>query len=167
MTRRSGVRTLLAGVVLGATIAYFTDPSLGRSRRTQVRDRLAALVRRGARRGGRAARRTAADGYGAWQRATHLRPEDRLPDDLKLADRVRSELLGRTDVPKDQVLVDVEHGVVVLRGQVDQPEQVQDIEAAARSIYGVSDVTNLLHTGDTSAPNKRDALNASRGARAT
>jgi hypothetical protein len=167
MRQRLRVRTFLAGAGLGATIAYFSDPSLGRSRRRQFRDRMAALFRSGARKGGRVARRTTAEGYGAWQRATHPRPDDRLPDDPKLADRVRSELLGRADVSKDRVLVDVEHGVLVLRGQVDRPEQVRDIEEAARSIHGVADVTNLLHTGDAPAPNKRDALDASGRARGT
>jgi osmotically-inducible protein OsmY len=165
MKMRTRVRTFLVGGGLGAAAAYFFDPSLGRSRRTQARDRMGALVRTAGRKGERVARRTGAEGYGMWQRATHPRPEDREPDDRKLADRVRSELLGRGDIPKGHVVVDVENGVVVLRGQVEQPDQVGEIEAATRSISGVGEVANLLHTGSTPAPNKQEALEASRAGR--
>jgi osmotically-inducible protein OsmY len=157
--RRSTI--LLAGVV-GAGLAFFLDPAMGRSRRAQARDRIAALLRRGARRTERLARRSAAETHGLWRRVTHPVPEDRDPDDRKLADRVRSELLGSAAVPRGRIVIDVEHGAVILRGQVERPDQVMEIEAATRKIPGVLDVVNLLHIPGTAAPNKEEAREASR-----
>jgi osmotically-inducible protein OsmY len=55
-------------------------------------------------------------------------------------------------VPKGSVNINVERdGVVVLRGEVQRPEQMAGIEARVRSIPGVRDVENLLHQPGTPA----------------
>jgi osmotically-inducible protein OsmY len=43
--------------------------------------------------------------------------------------------------------------VVTLRGQVDTPDLIEELERQTRKVTGVRDVENLLHTPDTPAPN--------------
>jgi hypothetical protein len=159
--RKGKLRTLLTGGALGAAIAYFFDPDRGRGRRTKARDWTAGRARRVGRRAERLGRRTGAGAFGAWRKTTHRRPSDPHPDDGKLKEKVESELFGQADVPKGQIMVNVEDGVVFLRGQVDQPGQIEDFEQRVRRIVGVEDVQNLLHLPETPAPNKADAQEAS------
>jgi osmotically-inducible protein OsmY len=49
-------------------------------------------------------------------------------------------------VPKGQININAENGVVFLRGQVEDPELVEALEARVRKVRGVKDVENLLHT---------------------
>jgi osmotically-inducible protein OsmY len=65
---------------------------------------------------------------------------------------VKSEIFQPADAPKDSVNISVENGVVYLRGQVEQPELIQDLEQRVRSVQGVRDVENLLHAAGTEAP---------------
>lgn len=151
------LRTLLAGAA-GATLAYFLDPDRGRRRRNMTRDRLAALFRRGSGRLERAGRAAAAEAYGVTQRVAHsMSPGEPPPNDETLARKVESELFRDPDIPKGQINVNAEHGRVVLRGELDRPEQINAVEAATRKISGVLDVENLLHLPGTPAPNKRGA----------
>ena len=55
-------------------------------------------------------------------------------------------------MPKGQIDVNAEDGVVVLRGEVERPELIKDLEEKTRSVQGVKDVENLLHTPGTEAP---------------
>ena len=55
-------------------------------------------------------------------------------------------------VPKGRININAERGRVVLRGEVDQVEQISALEAAARQMLGVTDVENLLHIPGTPAP---------------
>ena len=151
----------LAGGAAGAALPYFLDPDRGRARRVKTRDQVGAAVRRRRRRMEQAARRSEAEVYGAWQRAQAAGPEAPPPNDVTLARKVETELFASPDAPKGQVDVNVEDGVVVLRGQLDRPEQIQELEQAARRIPGVRDVRNLLHLPGTPPPNVADALEAS------
>jgi BON domain len=164
MTLRRRVTTIVVSGVAGAGIAYFMDPNLGRGRRTRTRDQIAAGFRRTGRRFGRTARRAGSDTYGAWQKVRHASPEDRYPDDATLAHKVESELFAGRDVPKGDMNVNVENGVVVLRGQLERRELIEELEAAARKIAGVRDVENLLHLPGEPAPNKAEAYEAGRPA---
>ena len=158
MDRGAVQRTLLAGAA-GAGLMYFLDPDRGRRRRNMARDRVAATFRRGARRAERLGRRAGADAYGVAQRVTHPRSEDTGPvDDKTLEQRVESELFRGRDIAPGRVNVSVEEGVLVLRGQLDRPEQIAELEAAANKIPGVRAVENLLHLPGTPPPNKRAAL---------
>jgi osmotically-inducible protein OsmY len=131
---------------VGAAIAYLFDPQSGRRRRALLRDRSAGLVRRSFRRLGRAGRHVEAEAYGVSQKAQHLREEPKpRPDDATLAQKVETEIFRDADVPKGQINVNAENGIVVLRGEVGTPDLIRDLEERARKVQGVERVENLLH----------------------
>jgi hypothetical protein len=137
---------LAAAAAVGAALAYFLDPSAGRRRRHTTRDRGLKLARRGTSRGRRFARHTSAEAVGRVRRASHALPRSREePDDVTLAHKVESILYRDRDVPKGQININAEEGVVFLRGQVDRPELVGELEARVRAVKGVRAVENLLH----------------------
>lgn len=153
--RRSTLATLGVGA-LGATAGYFLDPVSGRRRRKATADRIAALVRRARRRGARRARGAGAHA-GGWarhaRRLTHrLRGRPKTFDDATLARKVETELFRSPDVPKGQIDVDAQRGVVQLRGEVPTAEMLDDLVQRTRSVQGVRDVENLLHLPGTPAP---------------
>src|ERR671939_888676 len=112
---------------LGALLAYFFDPQNGKRRRHVSRDWLAGRARGGARTAARAGRGVAAEAYGIKQKATHLREEPKEFDDVTLARKVETEIFRPEYVPKGTINVNVENGVVYLRGEVDQPELVNEL----------------------------------------
>jgi osmotically-inducible protein OsmY len=132
---------------IGAALVYFFDPQQGARRRNMLRDRTLAFFRRGGR---RAARRVGAKAYGLKQKATHMREEPKTFDDQTLKAKIESEVFRPADAPKGAVNVNVENGVVYLRGEVQQPEIVEELEQRVRSIQGVERVENLLHTPGSS-----------------
>jgi osmotically-inducible protein OsmY len=131
--------------VIGAALAYFFDPQQGARRRNMARDRFVAFFRRRGREAARAGRGVGAEAYGLKQKATHLREEPKTFDDQTLKAKVESEVF-RPDAPKGTVNVNVENGVVYLRGEVERPEIVSELESRVRSVQGVERVENLLHT---------------------
>jgi osmotically-inducible protein OsmY len=136
----------LAAAVGGAAMAYFLDPQNGRRRRHVTRDRALSLARHSARRGRKLVHHISSDAQGyveRLRRAGHSREE---LDDATLVDKVESIVFRDRDVPKGQININAENGVVVLRGQVDQPELVSALEARVRKVRGVRGVKNLLHT---------------------
>lgn len=137
---------VLAAAALGAAVAYFLDPHNGRRRRHQTRDRGLKAIKHVERRGLRRARHTAKDAYGAGQRLLHRlpRPSPDL-DDATLTDKVESIVFRNRDVPKGQINVNTENGVVFLRGEVESTELVEELEARVRKVRGVRGVENLLH----------------------
>ena len=76
------------------------------------------------------------------------------PNDATLVQRVESQIMRGQEVPKGAININAEDGVVVLRGELDRPEQIRDLEGAARHVKGVRGVRNLLHLHGTPAPNK-------------
>src|SRR2546423_144140 len=147
-------RFLFIGAI-GTAIVYFLDPDKGRSRRAMARDRIPALLRRRAERLERAGRAVSAQAQGAAQKAQHLQEEEKpQPDDATLAHKVESEVFRDADMPKGQINVNAEHGVVVLRGEVGQPELIRDLEERTRKVQGVREVENLLHLPGTPAPTR-------------
>jgi osmotically-inducible protein OsmY len=68
-------------------------------------------------------------------------------DDVTLARKVETELFRPADAPKGQVSVNVNDGVVELRGELPDQTQIDELGESARKIGGVKDVRNLLHTG--------------------
>jgi BON domain len=123
-TKASGASTKVIGAAGAAGLAagYFLDPESGRRRRHVARDRALALIRR--------------------------RTESEAPDpnDRALAERVKSEIFQPADAPKGTVNVNVEHGVVYLRGEVKGPDQIRKLIEQAGSVDGVAGVENLLST---------------------
>jgi hypothetical protein len=156
-------RTVFLSGAAGALAAYFFDPHMGRTRRTRARDMLMGRIRRGTDRLERLRGRVASDAEGLIRRATHEVPDDTLhPTDGTLAHKVESEVLGKGEVPKGRILVNVEEGVVVLRGELDDEKTIHRIERDTRKLPGVADVRNLIHLPGEPAPNKAAAQSASR-----
>jgi osmotically-inducible protein OsmY len=88
------------------------------------------------------------------QKATHLREEPKDYDDVTLARKVETEIFRPEDAPKGSVNVNVEGGIVYLRGEVERPELIDDLVEKARNVQGVREVENLLHLPGTPAPTK-------------
>ena len=129
-------------LALGAALSYFFDPENGKRRRKVTADRVAALVRR---HGGRLMKGTGSQAHALKQKATHLREEPKpQPDDVTLARKVETEIFRGADVPKGKINVNAENGKVVLRGEVDSPEMIEDLVSKARKVQGVQDVESLL-----------------------
>ena len=141
----------LAGAI-GAALAYFFDPQNGARRRNTTRDRAFAFVRRSGRKAAHAGRGVAAEAYGVSQKVQHRQEEPKDFDDATLAQKVETELFRPADVPKGQINVNVENGVVVLRGEVDSWDMVDELVKKARKVQGVRDVENLLHLPGQPAP---------------
>jgi BON domain len=136
----------------GGAAAYFMDPDRGKRRRNMARDRAIAFFRHTGRRLGTQARYTAKTAYGLTQKVAHRADEEEpTPDDVTLTNRVESELFRDPDVPKGNININVEHGAVVLRGQVEDPEEINAIVEKVQRVPGVHYVENLLHLPDTSA----------------
>ena len=143
---------VLAGAI-GAAIAYFFDPDSGRRRRSIARDKASKYFRQT----GRQAQGVAAQAEGLKQRATHRQEEPKpQPDDVTLARKVETEIFRGEEVPKGQINVNAEDGVVYLRGEVEKPDLIEDLETKARSVQGVLGVENLLHAPGEEAPAKAE-----------
>lgn len=142
--------TKLRYTALGATLAYFLDPQNGKRRRKVTSDRVSSLFRR---HGRRVTSGAASQAQALKRRATH-RDDAPKPDDVTLARKVETEIFRDPDVPKGQINVNAEHGVVFLRGEVEQGDLIKDLEQKARGVQGVVGVENLLHTPGAPAPKK-------------
>jgi osmotically-inducible protein OsmY len=146
------MQLLALGAFLGAAIAYLFDPQSGRRRRATLRDRSAAFARQGGRKTARIGRAAAADAYGVSQKVQHLKEEPKEYDDATLAQKVQSEIFRDADVPKGQINVNAEDGIVVLRGEVERPELMEALVEKTRKVKGVREVQNLMHLPGTPAP---------------
>ena len=157
------MRTLLVGGLAGAAAAYLFDPVSGRGRRTRLRDQASATFRRLGRCAEQRSRYVTRFAEGKLAELRGPGPEPFDVDDITIADRIRSEVLGAADVPKDRIAVDVVDGVATLRGEVDAEEDVRSILERVGRVAGVAEVVNLLHLPGRDAPNKASAIASSRG----
>jgi osmotically-inducible protein OsmY len=73
-------------------------------------------------------------------------------DDTTLAHKVETEIFRDDSVPKGQININAQDGVVQLRGEVPSEDMVNDLVEKTRSVQGVRDVENLLHLPGTPAP---------------
>jgi osmotically-inducible protein OsmY len=148
------MRKLLTLAGLGAALTYFFDPQSGARRRAMTRDRVLAFFRQRGRQLDRASGSVQAEAQGLVQKAKHLRAKEKLadPNDATLARKVETEIFRDPDVPKGQIDVNAEDGVVILRGEVENEKLIQDLEKRTLSVQGVTQVENLLHTPGTEAP---------------
>jgi osmotically-inducible protein OsmY len=129
-------------IALGAALTYFFDPDNGKRRRKVASERLAGFMRR---HGKRLIKRTAAQAHARKQKGTHLREEPKpQPDDVTLARKVETEIFRDPGVPQGKIDVDAENGKVVLRGEADSPEMIDELVSKARKVQGVEDVESLL-----------------------
>jgi osmotically-inducible protein OsmY len=148
MAEKRRIRQFLVGGVLGSLGTLFLDPQHGRRRRKELVDRTGALFKRTGERAERAGARV----YGMSQQAQHLKEEPKDFDDVTLARKVETEIFRDADVPKGQIDVNVQHGVVQLRGEVPSQDMLDDLVEKTRSVQGVRDVESLLHLPGAPAP---------------
>ena len=149
------MRRLFLGGALAAAASFFFDPQNGRRRRALARDRLAGFFRRTVRRAEHSGRGVASEAYGVAKGLQHRREEPKeQPNDATLARKVESEIFRDPDVPKGQISVNAEKGVVFLRGEVDRPELIEALVEQTRKVQGVQGVENLLHVPGAEAPHR-------------
>lgn len=162
--RRQGPGRLLAtgaigavGAAIGAGIAFLFDPQRGHARRAQLADRSAALLRGAGREVGHRTRRIRSALEGRMAAIGHGSGEP-MPNDASLATKVESRLFRDPEVPKGAININVEQGIVVLRGEVPDAGLGERLEREARAIPGVWEVENLLHLPGEPAPTQRTAV---------
>jgi hypothetical protein len=152
--KRQSPLAVIAGAFAGAIAIYFLDPERGRARRAQFADWAGARVRRGRQALNQLSARTGSGAAAFPKKMVSLRSAPRPADDLTLRDRVESEVFRNPEVPKGRINLDVESGVVTIRGQVDNALQIAAVEKAVLKVPGVHGVENLLHVNGTPAANK-------------
>jgi osmotically-inducible protein OsmY len=133
------------GTAVGGLLAFLLDPQSGKRRRHSAIDRTAGTMRRRRRATARAGRAVKSGVYGRTQRVLHVRERRKDYDDVTLARKVETEIFRDADVPKGQIVVNVQEGVVQLRGEVPDMQMLEAIVAKAADVGGIRDVENLLH----------------------
>jgi len=152
---------IAGGAACGAVASHFLDADRGHARRTRARDQLSASGRRILRRFEHASagrlHYTSARATGVVRRSIHnlVRVE---PDDATLAQKVRSEVLGREAFRHYGISVDATDGVVHLRGELPAPSRIDELVSAVTHVYGVRRVDSYLHLPGEPAPNKQSVL---------
>jgi osmotically-inducible protein OsmY len=130
---------------LGALIAYFFDPQNGRSRRAEAGQRIPAMLRRTTAKAEQTGKAASAQATAVKAKATHRKEAEKpQPDDVTLARKVETEIFRDAEVPKGKINVNAENGKVVLRGEVEEPSLIEDLEKRTKKIQGVREVENLL-----------------------
>lgn len=140
------------GAAAGAAALFFLDPQQGRRRRRMIADRVGAVARHGSRRAGHIARNAGATLSATRDRVASLANDDEPVDDITLTDRVESQVFRDGDLPKGKLNIDTVDGVVMIRGQIDEPRIMNEIVARIWRVEGVKDVRNLMHLPGTPAP---------------
>jgi osmotically-inducible protein OsmY len=90
----------------------------------------------------------------ASQRRASRQPKDL--DDVSITRKVETEIFRSNKVAKGKIDVNTADGVVWLRGEAKNPEQIKELEAKAAAIPEVKRVENLLHLPKTPAPTRTD-----------
>jgi hypothetical protein len=140
-----------SGLAAGVALEFFLDPRSGGRRRHHLRDRVKATVRRRA----RGVERQTRYEVGKVAGITHPQHEAAELDDISLVHKVESELFRDRSIPKGRISINADRGIVVLRGQLDDAQEIQRIGREARKVAGVRDVDNLLHLPGAPAPASR------------
>jgi hypothetical protein len=102
------------------------------------------------------------------QRAAGQRRASQQPkqlDDVTITRKVETEIFRGNKVAKGKISVNTADGVVWLRGEVKNPDQVKQLEAKAAAIPEVKRVENLLHLPKTPAPTRTDTPRTQRKTR--
>jgi osmotically-inducible protein OsmY len=147
------MRRLLGLAAIAAAVTYFFNPQEGARRRAEARDRIAGFFRSRVREGEQLKQSASAQAEGLAEKAKELGQKPQ-PDDVTLTQKVESEIFRDVDVAKGQINVNAENGKIYLRGEVEKPELIEDLEQRARKVQGVQDVENLLHLPGAEAPSK-------------
>jgi osmotically-inducible protein OsmY len=139
---------LFFGAALGAAARHFLDSS----RRSQLRDQAMSKARSGAQQAATGASYAAGKAKGAVATATPSATKIEDVDDVTLARKVETEIFRDADAPKGDVSIDVQAGVVYLRGTVSDESWIERLGDGAKRVDGVKGVKNLLHRPGTPAP---------------
>jgi len=157
--RQRSARELAAvaasALAAGAALEFFFDPRSGKRRRHLVRDRTTAAFRRRARKVERQAHYEAGKMVGLAHAITHHDHAVPELDDVSLVRKVESELFRDRTIPKGPISINADRGIVVLRGQLEDAQEIERIEREVRGVAGVRDVENLLHPSGVPAPASR------------
>ena len=135
----------LGAAAAGAIVTFLADPARGRARRARLMDRGGAVARRAVRQVEHATRSASGIAAGRLSRARFGGQGARPTDDVTLRDRAETELFRDPSVPKGDINLSVERGVLVLRGEVGDAKMKDRLGREAEAIDGVWSVHNLLH----------------------
>jgi hypothetical protein len=154
-----------AGAAIGAIAAFLADPARGRARRARLADQGGAIVRRLGRQTERAIRTAGAQAQGAMAAvAAAGEPSTGALDDVTLVDRAQTELFRDPSVPKGSINLNVERGVLVLRGEVPTAAMRDRLGRKAERVDGVWSVRNLLTVpGEEQSPVAAEGVGSSAG----
>jgi osmotically-inducible protein OsmY len=140
------MRRRFRGVLIGWALGYFLDPQQGKRRRAVARDWSLARLRRLGRQARRRGRYVVSQANGTWQRKRHEgRGPTTQPDDVTLTHKVESTIFRDPNVPKGQIVVNAERGIVYLRGEVPEQSMAEELVQRTREVQGVLAVESLLH----------------------
>jgi osmotically-inducible protein OsmY len=153
-TQRTAVATFLAGVGVGAVAAYIFDPRAGKRRRHMAIEQASARARSGAHDAQGAGHRVVDKAKGLVAEATPSGRDAAELNDPGLAAKVESELFKPADAPKGAVDVNVEDGVVFLRGELESRERIEELRDRAAHIDGVREVASRLHVAGEPTPGR-------------
>jgi gas vesicle protein len=145
--RRSPILiSAVIGALSAATVTYFFDPSHGRKRRAQLKDRIGRWQRISVFFTDRQVRnlRNHAVGWVASIASQFTKRE--IPEDEKLQNRIRSAM-GRITNHPSAIEVSVNSGIVTLHGNVLSTE-IEPLVRRIKSLRGVQRVINRLETKD-------------------
>ncbi|HEY1358809.1 MAG TPA: BON domain-containing protein [Thermoleophilaceae bacterium] len=138
-------RSLVIGAAAGAAAVWFLDPNEGARRRNLVRDKALKYARETGSQAQSGASYAAGQAKHAVYEAAPSGGGGEELNDPTLARKVESEIFRSAEAPKGQVSVNVENGVVYLRGQVPDEELGRRLAEDASKVDGVRGVENLLH----------------------
>ena len=131
---------------------HFLDPTSGRRRRHELRDQAVSTARTGAGQAATTASYAAGKAKGAVAGVTPTGTRIDDVDDVTLARKVETEIFRDPQAPKGEVSIDVQAGVVYLRGSVTDESWITRLADGAQKVDGVKGVKNLLHQPGTPAP---------------
>jgi hypothetical protein len=147
------------GALVGALAAYLLDPTRGRSRRARLADQAAAIVRHGARASARAGRIVASTSQGKLEALRRAGDAERYAmNDAELAHAIETEIFRDPRVDKGRININVERGIVVLRGEVASARERTELGRRVERIAGVWSVKNLLHQPGQPVPAEEELV---------
>jgi cyanophycinase-like exopeptidase len=135
----------VGGAAIGAIAAFLADPARGRGRRARLIDQGVATARRAGRQAEQVVRSAGSLASGKLEAMTEGGSRVAPTDDVTIRDRAETELFRDPSIPKGDINLSVERGVLVLRGEVPDAEMRDRLEREAEGIEGVWSVRNLLH----------------------